>query len=176
MTRRLIPLAALLGGLFILPASGAWAATPETEAAFKAASAKVWDATALIFKCLADARSGLAPAKLNDADNKLQDAILAYEELRKQRAGKQFQPGDYAEQATRIELELKPGSPIKLEEEVIKINQDEIAGLKAQIAAWHGRCEVPTRNPTAFLALFKAKIRVEQASQLSEIAFAVHLK
>lgn len=176
MTRRMIRLAAVLAGLFVLPADVAWAATPESDAAFRGASAKVWDATALIFKCLAHARSGLAPAELHDADTRLQGAIDAYTDLRKLRGGKEFQPGDFGKQATRIESELELKNPIKLEEEVIVLNQEEIAGLKSQIATWRGRCEVPTRNPAVLLKLFEAKIRVERASQLSEIAFALHLK
>ncbi len=176
MTRRTVRLAAALALVLAWPPHVASAATKESDQAYKDASARVWEATSLIFQCLASARSGVGPQLLYDADKKLGLALDAYANLSKLRDGKEFEPGDaYVVEVDQIKRYLGIDGKIKLEEEIIVLNRHEIDALRKQIADWHGKCETPVRKTSELLRLFEAKIRLERASQLSEIAFAQRL-
>lgn len=167
-------LLALLGAPF-----QAQAQTDKTTELFRDASTAVIDASALIFECLSAAKKDkTAPSKIHDAAKLLKTATDKYETLMGQRGGKEFvRPKEHEDLIARISSDFRADPVLKwqgakTEGEIAQLNYDAIRGLQKTIESWQGQCQIPTRNIQAYVDFIGAKVRVEKASQLAEIAFS----
>jgi hypothetical protein len=158
--------------------------TPQSEQAFKDASQNAIDAAVAIFQCLSAGKQENSEALLIDkAIGLLQKASLQYEMLQRERGHKAFKPQG-ADLTLTIKLiqdfsqdpEVKLSNKLESEGQVAELNRRAIEILTAVIKGWHGSCSTPFKEKKNYIELIGAKVRMEKASQLAEIAFSTSMK
>jgi hypothetical protein len=175
----------LLGGIVSLCiGTSAYGQTPQSEQAFKDASQNVIDAAVSIFQCLSAGKKEKSEAvKIDKAIGLLQKASQQYEMLERERGHKAFKPqGDGLTLTIKLirdfaeDPEVKLPNKLETEGQVAELNRRSIEILTEVIKGWHGSCSTPFKEKKRYIELIGAKVRVEKASQLGEIAFSTSMK
>jgi hypothetical protein len=158
--------------------------TPQSEQAFKDASQSAIDAAVVIFQCLSAGKKDKSEAVLiNQAIGLLKEASQQYAKLRRERGDKAFRPkGADVELTVKLiedfnqDPQVKLSNKLETEGQVADLNKLSIDLLTRVIQGWHGSCSTPFKDRKKYIELIGAKVRVEKASQLGEIAFSTSMK